>query len=132
MPEMIEWKGETIGIFIQGKFSPEKTRFITTPKEPLQCGIGVFKKGSAVEPHRHVGDPAVISEFQEFIMIRRGQAVAKVYSPEGEMIRQITMQVGDSLLLLRGGHSFNFEEDTELLEVKQGPYLGREKMKSLL
>lgn len=132
MPEMIEWKGEIIGIFIRGNFSPEKTHFITTAKEPLQCGIGVFKKGSKVEPHRHVGDPAVVSEFQEFISIRKGKALAKVFSPEGQMIQELTMNVGDSLLLLRGGHSFDFDEDTELMEIKQGPYLGREKMKSLL
>lgn len=129
MAEYIRWKDQTLGIFIRGYESPDKTQFLTTNEEPLQCGLGVFKKGGHVEPHKHVSDPATISEFQEFILIRKGKALAEVYTPDGDPVCKIEMNAGDSLLLLRGGHSFKFLEDTHLLEVKQGPYIGREKMK---
>lgn len=132
MLEMIQ-SGETlIGIFIRGGYSPEKTQFLTPLEEPLQCGIGVFAKGKRVEPHSHVGNPATVGEFQEFIFVRRGRATAEIYDLEDSVIRRIEMEAGDALLLLRGGHAFYFEEDTELLEVKQGPYIGREKMKRVI
>ena len=129
MAEMITWRGNVIGLFLSHAHSPEKTRFLTADAEPLQCGIGIFKQGSRVEPHCHVSEPVLISEFPEFIMIRRGKAKASVYDPEGVLLRTLEMVPGDSLLLLRGGHAFEFLEDTELLEIKQGPYLGRDKMK---
>ena len=34
------------------------------------------------------------------------------------------MGEGDFLLLLGGGHSFEMLEDSELIEIKQGPYAG--------
>lgn len=132
MIEKIERNGQLIAISMNGSFTPQKTRFLTPLEEPLQCGIGVFAKGSVVEPHKHVGAPATVSEFQEFIFIRKGRALAEVFDTDGESIRKIEMRAGDALLLLRGGHAFYFEEDTELLEVKQGPYLGRELMKQPL
>jgi hypothetical protein len=132
MIETIYWKGVTVGLFIGRDHSPGKTEFLTISEEPLQCGIGVFQKDSRVEPHRHVGDPATVSEFQEFILLRKGKCLAEVFDPEGKSLRKIEMQAGDALLLLRGGHAFYFQEDTEFLEVKQGPYLGREKMKQPL
>jgi hypothetical protein len=130
--EMLRWRDQLIGIFIQNSFAPGKTRFLTPLEEPLQCGIGVFKKGSVVEPHRHVGAPATVTEFQEFIYLKRGRAVAQVFDPEGKLLKDLEMKPGDALLLLRGGHAFRFVEDSEILEVKQGPYLGREMMKQPL
>lgn len=132
MIENIQWNGVTIGIFLPRDHSPAKTQFVTPLDEPLQLGIGVFKQDAKVEPHRHVGSPAKIVEFQEFISIRKGRAMAQVYDPEGKLLREIEMLPGDALLLLRGGHAFHFLEETEILEVKQGPYLGRENMKQLL
>lgn len=132
MVEYIHSHDTLVAIFVPGSASPEKTRFITEKEEPLQWGIGVFKKGSMVEPHCHASSPATIKEFQEFILIRKGKAQAEVYAPSGALLRTITMEQGDALLLLRGGHAFYFDEDTELLEVKQGPYLGREEMKHAL
>lgn len=132
MIEYIQSQGKDIAIFVPGHFTPEQTRFITKNAEPMQWGIGVFKKGAKVEPHRHMGVPATVSEFQEFIMIRQGRVVAEVFDEAGELVRKIEMVAGDALLLLRGGHGFEFLENAELLELKQGPYLGREKMKAPL
>jgi len=129
MIQLIRSDKNLCAIFVPGTYSPEETKFITPDDEPLQWGIGVFKKGSVVEPHRHVGAQSPVREFQEFICIRRGLAIAEIFDEEGEKIQEIRMCAGDALLLLRGGHAFQFEEDTELLEVKQGPYQGRENMK---
>jgi mannose-6-phosphate isomerase-like protein (cupin superfamily) len=34
------------------------------------------------------------------------------------------LKTGDVILLASGGHGFEFLEETELIEVKQGPYAG--------
>lgn len=132
MLEIISSADQVIAIFIGAAYEAPKTRFLTPNEEPIQLGIGVFSKGGAVEPHRHVGIPATVREFQEFILVRRGRVVATVFDSRNHELKRLEMGPGDSLLLLRGGHSFEFIEDTEFLELKQGPYLGREQMKQII
>jgi len=98
----------------------------------MQWGIGVFKAGQQVEPHCHKGPETKVNEFQELLLVRRGKMRANIYYPLDHKIAEVVMQQGDALLLLRGGHGFEFLEDTELFEVKQGPYVGRSQMKTML
>ena len=37
-----------------------------------------------------------------------------------------TLKTGDVILLVSGGHDFEMLEDTDMVEVKQGPYSGVE------
>src|SRR5205814_8985532 len=86
VPSMVEYisaDDKTLAVFVSGNSSPEETRFLTTNDEPIQWGIGVFRKGSRVEPHCHASTPVVITEFQEFIMIRKGGATAHGFDPAG-------------------------------------------------
>jgi hypothetical protein len=36
------------------------------------------------------------------------------------------LQTGDVILLIQGGHGFEMLEETEIIEVKQGPYAGEQ------
>jgi hypothetical protein len=36
----------------------------------------------------------------------------------------VVLNSGDTILLASGGHGFEMLEDTEMLEIKQGPYSG--------
>ena len=36
------------------------------------------------------------------------------------------MKTGDVILLVSGGHGFEMLEESEIIEVKQGPYAGEE------
>jgi len=36
------------------------------------------------------------------------------------------LEEGDILFLINGGHGFKMLEDSVLLEIKQGPYLGKD------
>ncbi len=132
MLEVLSSGDRLVAIFISAGYEAAKTRFLTPNSEPIQLGIGVFKRGTSVEPHRHVGIPATVSEFQEFIQVRRGKVIATIFDVEEREIKRLHLGPGDSLLLLRGGHAFEFIEDTEFLELKQGPYLGREQMKRVI
>ena len=64
-----------------------------------------------------------ISLTQEVLMIRKGNCEVIPYSDNSEETR-IKLGVGDVILLASGGHSIRMLEDCEILEVKQGPYLG--------
>ena len=44
--------------------------------------------------------------------------------PDEFPVTKLELKAGDSLLLTGGGHGFDVLEECQLIEVKQGPYLG--------
>jgi hypothetical protein len=53
-----------------------------------------------------------------------GKVKIEVYNDEGEMLKTLTLQAGDAILLASGGHRVKVLEDAKIIEVKQGPYAG--------
>jgi hypothetical protein len=46
------------------------------------------------------------------------------YSEAGAYLESRELGAGDVILLIRGGHGFEVLEEIEMVEVKQGPYIG--------
>jgi len=50
-----------------------------------------------------------------------------VYDQAGRAVEEIVAREGDLLIMLRGGHGYEIiEDDTQVLEVKNGSYPGPE------
>jgi hypothetical protein len=49
---------------------------------------------------------------------------ADLYGLDKEFLTTVTLYEGDIILLVAGGHSFRFREDSVLFEIKQGPFTG--------
>jgi hypothetical protein len=47
-----------------------------------------------------------------------------VYTEDRDLVTTRDLGPGDLILMIAGGHGFTMYEDTVLLEVKQGPYIG--------
>jgi hypothetical protein len=47
-----------------------------------------------------------------------------LYDSDKAYIESRVLEAGDVILLVSGGHGFEMLEDTEMIEVKQGPYTG--------
>jgi len=53
--------------------------------------------------------------------------MAHIYSTREEKLADLEVKEGDVIILLRGGHGYTILEDgTQVLEIKNGPYLGPE------
>lgn len=50
----------------------------------------------------------------------------------GKKIRAVELLTGDTIFLVDGGHGFEMLEDTKIIEVKQGPYLGKDEDKRMI
>jgi hypothetical protein len=48
------------------------------------------------------------------------------YGNEKNYLESTLLDAGDVILLAFGGHGFKIIESAEIIEVKQGPYLGEE------
>ncbi len=120
--EIHNHKGKLIAVYVPCGFSPERTQFFTNSNEGLQFGIGVFNEGAEVKPHTHAELPSRRIHFQELIIIREGEATASLFDEKKEVVAKFDMVPGDCLLLLGAGHSFSFKKQTEVFELKLGPY----------
>ena len=61
---------------------------------------------------------------KEVLFIKSGKVRVDFYDDEKKYIESRVLVSGDVILLAFGGHGFEMLEDSEIIEVKQGPYVG--------
>jgi len=112
--------------------------FVTDPRDPLQVGQVRYRGGHRVPPHTHtILDRASRCRTAEVLFVRSGRVEVELAScplnpkpPPDLATALFTAGPGDVVVLMNGGHSLKALEDTDLVEVKSGPYAGsREKDK---
>ncbi|GAI41754.1 unnamed protein product, partial [marine sediment metagenome] len=68
---------------------------------------------------------------QEVLFIKKGKVTVNFYTIDKKYITSRLLNAGDVIFLCSGGHGFKMLEDTEMIEVKQGPYSGRDTDKEI-
>jgi hypothetical protein len=131
MVERIERDGRLSALILrQGEAGPGVT-FATTDDNSLQLAAMKHPPGTRVKPHVHISRTRIIEDLQEVLHIRSGKAEFEFYNDAEQKTYSIILNSGDTILLVSGGHGVNILEDTEMIEVKQGPYFGLHEDKRL-
>ena len=60
------------------------------------------------------------------VVVRSGRCELDIYDDDHTLVATRTLNTGDLMLMVGGGHGYRMLEDSVLLEVKQGPYVGLE------
>lgn len=129
--EEIEHKGNLFAIIIRSNYSSEKITFFGNPEFSQQLGYLPHKKGNKIEAHFHKEVRREIKLTQEVLFIKRGKIIVDFYTNDKKYIKSRILNTGDLLFLCNGGHGFEVLEDTEMIEVKQGPYSSKQKDKEV-
>ena len=116
--------GDLLAMVVRGDFSGGKYNFFTPDDFPLQMGTSFYPAGDRIQPHVHIPQARHIDLVNEYIYVKSGRVELTLYSKERVPVTTIALSAGDSLLLTGGGHGFRVLEACQLIEVKQGPYLG--------
>jgi hypothetical protein len=111
-------------IVIRATAKADSIEFYSPADFPQQIGLMSRPSGYVVPGHIHNEVLRQITTTQEVLMIRNGRCVVTLINSNIDEV-DIELSRGDVILLAAGGHSIKMLEDTELLEVKQGPYLGQ-------
>lgn len=102
-------------------------KFFTEKDNPIQLGLLHYGINEEVPAHIHLPRTRRgFEETQEVLFIRKGCVSVSIYSPNGNLIKTVTLSEGDCILLMAGGHSLRTYSQSEIIEVKLGPYTGRE------
>jgi len=132
MEEIFSDDGSIVAIVVKKNFSKDGLNFLTQEDFPLQLGINNYKKGDQIKAHLHLDKSTIINRFQEVVYIKNGRATIRLYDSKKAFLKSIDLTSGDLIFLASGGHGFDICEDTTILEVKQGPYFGKEKDKVII
>lgn len=121
--------GETIAIVVKKSFKKDGVSFISKNHFPLQLGISSYTKGDKIKPHIHIDREITVKNLQEVVYIKSGRVKVNLYDSNRELFKSIKLSTGDLIFFVSGGHGFEMFKDTTIIEVKQGPYLGKDKDK---
>jgi hypothetical protein len=122
--EIIRDGDKVLAYIIKAQWMPEATTFVTPDEAQLQVGMIVYGAGQAIRPHLHLPATREVLYTAECILVRHGACMVDFYNQTKAFLATRELGCGDVILLLAGGHGFRMCEDTILLEVKQGPYVG--------
>ena len=124
--------GRIVAIIVREEFEKDGANFLSQEEYPLQLGVSQYKKGTEIQAHRHLHKKIVIDKIQEIVHFESGRALVNLYDLTGAQFKTLELSMGDTIFFVDGGHGFTMLEDTKLIEVKQGPYLGKDKDKMVI
>ena len=113
-----------LAIIIRTSFKKEGIDFFTPPDFSQQLGYMNRPKGYKIQPHIHQKIERKIQFTQEVLFIKKGLVRVDFYKNDKTYLNSKLLYEGDVILLSSGGHGFEMLEDSEIIEVKQGPFAG--------
>ncbi len=106
------------------RFKKKGVDFITNNKDLLQLVFLNHKKNHKIKSHIHSKEKRVINYCTEVLLIEKGKLKVSFFDNKGKNIKKDkVINKGDILILFKGGHGFTCYSNTQIIEVKQGPYL---------
>lgn len=103
-------------------------KFYSNDDEYMQVGTWGYDKDKELLAHSHNEVSREVLYTQEVLYIKQGSIEASIYDINDNLVEKFIAKEGDVVILLRGGHGYRILEDkTQVLEVKNGPYVGADK-----
>lgn len=122
--EEIKHEGVTLAIILRSSFSKPGVHFFSEAHHSQQLGFISHRAGHVIVPHIHNPVPREVQFTQEVLFVRSGSMRVDLYRDDRTILTSRTLHSGDVILLAEGGHGFEILEDSDIIEVKQGPYAG--------
>lgn len=123
MIEEIKHNDEILAIIVSNNYHYEGIKFFTPDSFSQQLGYMNRPKGYIIEPHLHLPVKRKVTYTNEVLFIKSGKVKVNFYTNDKFFINKRILITGDVILLIKGGHGFEMLENSEIIEVKQGPYV---------
>ncbi len=124
MIQRITHNDKLLSIIIRRDFEKNGIEFFTPDDFSQQLAYMKRPKGYIIKPHVHNIVERKVQYTQEVLFIKKGKVRVDFYDDERNYLKSIILEEGDVIILAHGGHGFEMIEETEMIEVKQGPYAG--------
>jgi len=129
--QQISADGKILAILIRSKFNTSGLSFVTPDGFPFQLGLHISKKGTNIKAHRHLPFKELRDLYpQEFFYVEKGKIEVGLYK-DIHKYSEVILNKGD-MLVVNCPHEVKFLEDSKLIELKQGPYRGKDAEKEYI
>jgi mannose-6-phosphate isomerase-like protein (cupin superfamily) len=122
--EQIEHDGRVLAMILRASYKKEGIHFFTPDSFSQQLGYMKRPVGHVIEPHDHNPVERTVTWTQEVLFVRSGRVRLDLYDENRSYLESRVLGPGDVILLAHGGHGLVMLEESEIIEVKQGPYVG--------
>jgi hypothetical protein len=112
-----------LAIILRTGYKSEGIKFFTPNEYSQQLGYMNRPKGYKITPHMHNRVVRNVEFTNEVLLIKSGKVRVDFYDENKIYFQSEVLNKGDVILLARGGHGFEMLEQSEMIEIKQGPYL---------
>lgn len=124
MTEQISVNDKLLALIIRADFSKEGIEFFTPNDFSQQLAYMNRPAGYTITPHVHNKVQREVFYTQEVLFIKKGKVKISFYDEGRRYVDSRVLMTGDVIMLASGGHGFEMLEQTEIIEVKQGPFTG--------
>jgi len=124
MIERINHNEQELALIMRHLFKKNGIEFLTPDYYSQQLGYMNRPEGYVIPPHVHNPVTREVQYTKEVLFIKSGKVRVDFYDDEQNYLESRVLFQGDVVLLAFGGHGFEMMEDSEIIEVKQGPYAG--------
>lgn len=115
---------KVLAVIIQKNYTSSGIEFFTPDNFSQQLGYMNREEGYVIKPHVHNLVHRDVTLTQEVLIIKKGKVRVDYYDDDKQYLESTILSEGDIILLADGGHGFEMLEDSEIVEIKQGPYAG--------
>ena len=99
--------------------------FFSQDEDFIQVGVWGYGAGKELKAHIHNEVKREVHWTQEVLFVRIGKLRANIFNTSETKVADLEVNAGDIIILLRGGHGYEIlVEGTQVLEIKNGPYVG--------
>lgn len=124
MIQQIIHNDKLLSIIIRRNFEKEGIEFFTPDDFSQQLAYMKRPKNYVIPPHVHNAVAREVQFTKEVLFIKSGKVRVDFYDDDKNYFESTILEAGDVILLAYGGHGFQMLEESEIIEVKQGPYAG--------
>lgn len=124
MIETIHHGDKVLAYILRTQYVAEGIKFFTPDDFSQQLAYMNRPSGYVIQPHVHNAVKREVQYTKEVLFIKSGRVRTDFYDDDQNYLESRILNKGDVILLAFGGHGFEMLEDSEIIEVKQGPYAG--------
>jgi mannose-6-phosphate isomerase-like protein (cupin superfamily) len=124
MIESITYHNQLLALIVSHRFNEPGIHFFTPNELSQQLAYMRHPVGKVIAPHVHNPVTREVQYTQEVLFIKKGKLRVDFYNNQQQYLESRILEAGDVILLVTGGHGFEVLEEIEMIEVKQGPYVG--------
>jgi len=99
-------------------------KFFTSSDLNFQVGLMAHHKNHIIKPHFHINRKKIIKQMSELLIVFSGILKVYFYNKKKIKTKTVILKKKDMILLISGGHGFKVLKKLEMLEIKQGPFVG--------